>query len=579
MPGFGVRNRAAAHVRVNEVSVSFGEHRVLTDVTFNAAGGERIGLIGENGSGKSTLLRIISGLIVPEAGEVTVSIPGCTDPRIGLLHQEPPFGPNNSIAEALCSAVAPITAAGTALEQAAMALADVPTSAAATSAYGTALEHAERLGLWDLDTTIEKTMAGLGLTKISRSRLTSQLSGGQRARLALACVLLSRPDVLLLDEPTNHLDDAATEHLCSELSTRQDPMLIASHDRAFLDEATTGLIDLDPSPIPLHVLRKSTFDDPGSGVGITRFTGRYTDYLAHRAIARVRWIDQYQREQDELNRLAASLRDSHRVGHPGREPRTEGGMAKKFYADRNAKVVSRRVNDARAKFDDLHARQIRKPPKALTFTGLIGAALSAISRSEAGQILVAAQVGVTGRLTPTSIGIVADQKWLITGPNGSGKSTLLHILAGHMQPNQGTITRRDGLRIGLLTQDVMLPDPKDRGRHRTVRQTYEDLVGLDLAERVPISTFGLIAPRDEHRPITALSLGLQRRLALATVLADPPDLLLLDEPTNHLSLALVSDLEAAIPSYPGAVVVASHDRWLRRRWTGERLELRNSPQT
>jgi len=144
---------------------------------------------------------------------------------------------------------------------------------------------------------------------------------------------------------------------------------------------------------------------------------------------------------------------------------------------------------------------------------------------------------------------------------------------GADRPWVGTVWVRPGLRVGLLAQEVDLPDPHRRGPARTVGRAYADLVGEDLADRTPLRALGLIEPRDEYRPVEALSLGQQRRLALACLLADPPEILLLDEPTNHLSLLLVEDLEAAIADYPGAVVLASHDRRLGGRWTGRRLQL------
>ena len=160
-----------------------------------------------------------------------------------------------------------------------------------------------------------------------------------------------------------------------------------------------------------------------------------------------------------------------------------------------------------------------------------------------------------------------------------GASTALDVgtgnglLAGDLAPSCGTVTAATGLRVGLLAQEVRLPDPHDRGPGRTAGQAYADLVGAHRAEQVPLGMFGLLAGRDVNRPVELLSTGQQRRLAVAVLLADPPDVLLLDEPTNHLSLLLAGQLEAAIPDYPGAVVVASHDRWLRRRWTGHRLAL------
>ncbi|MFF3038126.1 ATP-binding cassette domain-containing protein [Arthrobacter citreus] len=232
------------------------------------------------------------------------------------------------------------------------------------------------------------------------------------------------------------------------------------------------------------------------------------------------------------------------------------------------------VNDARARMADLQERQVRKPPNDLQFRGLTADDTAlAPRRSWPGPVLTASHATVAGRLKPTSLTVGAGEKWLVTGPNGSGKSTLLHLLAGDLAPTSGTINRPTGLSVGHLTQEVQLLNPQYRGSGRTVRQVYEDLIGMERAEQVPLATFGLIAGRDENRPLRVLSVGQQRRVALAGLLANPPDVLLLDEPTNHLSLLLVTQLEAAIPDYPGSVVIASHDRWLRRTWTGQHLDL------
>ncbi|WP_313504907.1 ATP-binding cassette domain-containing protein, partial [Corynebacterium variabile] len=428
-------------------------------------------------------------------------------------------------------------------------------------AYTEAIDLAERLDIWETDARISATLAGLGLSHIPTDRPTGELSGGQQARLSLAWLLLNRPDILLLDEPTNHLDDAATTYLVSVLSAWKGPVLFASHDRAFLDIAASGIVDLDPAPSMV-----------GQDGGVTRYTGNYSDYLAAREDVRVRWERRYRDEQAELKRLRAGVRDNHTVGHVGAPPRTEGKLAKKFYADRNAKVVSRRVNDSRSRLEKLEEEQVRKPPKELTFAGLTAASAGTTREAAEGPVVVASCISVKGRLLGTSLTLNGTEKLLVTGPNGSGKSTLLSVLAGQLTPDAGSLTVT-GVRTGYLTQDVDLPDPHDRGDDRTVERAYRDLVGEELAEEVPLSTFGLIHPRDENRPLVELSLGQQRRVALAVLLADPPEVLLLDEPDNHLSLSLVTALEEAIPEYPGAVVVASHDRWLRERWSGARLEL------
>ena len=574
LPSSFVPARARAHLRVDGVSVSFAERRVLTDISFTIASGQRTGVIGENGSGKSTLLRVIAGRTHPDSGSVTASAAGGHPPRIGLLHQEPPFPPTASIAQALESAVAPLRAIAREVDASARALAEAPTDQDVARRYAEALERAESLQIWGLDARIEAMVSGLGLGDLPCGRRTGQLSGGQRSRLSLAWLLLSAPDIVLLDEPTNHLDDAATAYLRSVLTGWAGPVLIASHDRAFLDEAVTSLIDLDPAPIPHSWAGPLVGDGEGTGIGITRFTGTYSDYLQQRNDARARWQRQYRDEQAELKRLRAAVNEQQEVGHSDWTPRTEVRMAQKFYADRNAKVVSRRVNDARARLTDLRERQIRKPPEELQFQGLTAAQRATRPQPpRTGPVLRASRVELAGRLRPTSFTVSAGERWLITGSNGAGKSTLLGLLADDLVPTSGSIHRAEGLRSGLLAQEVHLPDPRDRGPGRTVRQAYEELVGRDRAEQVPLATFGLIAGRDEHRPVTVLSVGQQRRLALAVLLADPPEVLLLDEPTNHLSLLLVNQLEAAIPAYPGSVIIASHDRWLRKTWAGQILDL------
>jgi macrolide transport system ATP-binding/permease protein len=541
---------AVSPLIVDGLSVQIAGTRVLTDVSFTVSPGQRVGLIGENGAGKSTVLHAVHGSL--PVGATTAGTVDVGRSRVGLLYQQAPFRDDESIHDALETAVAAERRAAADLEAAA--------DPYDPDAYAAALDVAERLDVWGTDARVSATLAGLGLAAVPPDRRTGELSGGQRARLSLAWLLLNRPDVLLLDEPTNHLDDAATGYLAGVLGSWRGAVLFASHDRAFLDRAASSLIDLDPAPTRV-----------GVDGGVTRYTGNYTDYLAARRDVRDRWERQYRDEQAELKRLRAGVRDNHQVGHVNFKPRTETRIAQKFYGDRNAKVVSRRVNDSRSRLEKLEEAQVRKPPEELTFTGLTAAGRSGTG-ARTGPVLVATGVSVDGRLGRTSLTVDGDGKLLVTGANGSGKSTLLEVLAGVLPPSTGTVIAA-GVSVGHLTQEVDLPDPAGRGPGRTVERAYRDLLGDDLAEQVPLSTFGLVHPRDGSRPLGELSLGQQRRVALAVLLAAPPDVLLLDEPDNHLSLSLVTALEDAIPSYPGAVVVASHDQWLRRHWHGERLEL------
>lgn len=555
------------HLRVDAVSKTFQDRRVLTDVSFVVSSGECIGLIGENGSGKSTLLRIVAGIENPDAGMVEVA--GARHgASVGLLHQDAPFEPTDTLASALETAVAESRAAIQEIDSCAKALAAHPDDPAHSAAYAAALEQADRLDAWDVDARIASTLAGLGLGAIAHSRRIGSLSGGQRARLALAWTLLSAPDVLLLDEPTNHLDEQAVEYLSRVLRAWKGPVLAASHDRAFLNSAVSGLLDLDPKPLPLAVA-ESPESSAASGFGVTRFTGDYTEYLQSQADERERWERQYRDEQAKLKKLRAGVRENQQVGHSDWKPRTEVRMAQKFYADRNAKVVARRVNDIRSRLEKLEQRQVRKPPQLLRFTGLTTAGTPAADFGV--PLITANSVSVNGRLAPVSFALVAGEKLLITGTNGSGKSTLLQLIAGLVPADQGTLTVRSGSVIGHLHQEVTRGIKADG--MITAREAYRQVVGPERSNTVPLSTFGLLHPRDENQEVQKLSLGQFRRLQLATLLANPPDILLLDEPTNHLSLPLVSALEQAIPSYPGAVIIASHDRWLREQWSGKSIEI------
>ena len=267
------------------------------------------------------------------------------------------------------------------------------------------------------------------------------------------------------------------------------------------------------------------------------------------------------------------MKNAATVGHEGRAPRTEARTSKKFYADRNAATVSRRLRDARARLEQLETSQVRKPSAELHFTHLPAAA-----GSTGAVLLAASQVEVRGRLQPASLTLSAGEKLLVTGSNGTGKSTLLEVLTGRLEPDAGSVSRPRSLRIGYLGQD------DDAVAGRTVRQHLHAAEGAGRGSEDPGTgpeakpaevpeLFGLIHPRDLDRPLELLSRGQLRRVMLAALLLESPELLVLDEPTNHLALVTATRLEAALQDWNGAVLIASHDRWLRSRWQGEVLSL------
>jgi macrolide transport system ATP-binding/permease protein len=523
----------------HDVVRTFGARRVLDGVSLVAAPGHRIGLIGENGSGKSTLLRLLAGVDEPDGGSVV------RPPDLGFLHQEMPFDAASTIADVLDDALREARDDLAALDALTAALAARPDDPSLLADYGARLDLAQEHEAWDADRRAELVLAGLGLGALGHERTLGSISGGQRSRVALAALLIRRPSALLLDEPTNHLDDAAAIFLEEQLRALPGVVVLASHDRAFLDAVCTDLVDLDPAL-----------------AGPTRYGGNYTAYQAEKRAERERWQRRFDEEQEELAALRRSVAvTAHRVA-PGRLMRDNNKVAYDRAGGRVEQQISRRVRNAARRLDELERGQVRKPPAPLRFQA------GAVSSATADGVLVSLrEVVVPGRLALDRLDLPATDRLLVTGPNGAGKSTLLAVLAGHLAA-EGSVLRRPGLRVGLLTQDTVFDRPD-----RTAQQTYEQALGVERAEAVPLRSLGLVSPRDAGRPVGALSVGQRRRLALALLVADPPELLLLDEPTNHLSPRLCDELEEALGSGPGAVVVASHDRWLRARWPGRQLTL------
>ncbi|MEU9204939.1 ABC-F family ATP-binding cassette domain-containing protein [Streptomyces sp. NPDC048332] len=527
---------------------TFGARRVLDGVSLTASPGHRVGLIGENGVGKSTLLRLLAGADAPESGSVT------RPADVGFLHQEMAFDAGSTIADVLDDALREARADLAELDRLSALLARTPQSSAdhtaLLAAYGGRLEQAEERETWDADRRAAILLTGLGLGALEHGRTLGSLSGGQRGRLALAALLVRRPSALLLDEPTNHLDDEAAAFVEAQLRGMPGPVVIASHDRAFLDAVCTDLIDLDPA-----------VDGP------VRYGGDYSTYLTEKRAERARWERRHAEEQLELEALRRSAEVTARMVAPDRGPRDSEKMGYGLRAGRVQSQIARRVRNASRRLDELERNRIGAPPPPLRFRYTPPAGPAA-----EGTLVSLRGVRVPGRLSVDRLDVSATERLLVTGGNGAGKSTLLAVLAGTVAA-RGEVGRRPGLTVGMLTQDTEFARPD-----RTVRETYEKALGFERAEAVPLVSLGLMHEADLGKPVGQVSAGQRRRLALAVLTAHPPQLLLLDEPTNHLSPRLCDELEEALGTGPGAVVLASHDRWLRRRWQGGELRLSPAPE-
>ena len=514
-----------------DLTVTYGERVVLDGVDLVASPGQRIGLVGENGAGKSTLLRVLAGELKPAAG--TVDAPS----DLAYLPQDPPFTASETVGSVLEAALAPLHEAIAAVETLGARMAE---DADVADRFALALEHAERHDAWDADRRARIAAQRLGVAELTDARQIGSLSGGQRTRLAMTAIITRRPDCVLLDEPTNHLDDGAMELLEEFVTSLPGIVVAASHDRTFLDVACTDIVDLDPSAFGTD------------GRGGNRFGGNFTTYLDVKEDARRRWEDTYAEQQAELSELRQATRVGKSSIAHNRGPTDNDKFIYKFKGANVERTLARRIRDAEQRLERAEREQVRKPPTRLQFRGL--------STMEASTSQLAVQVRgleVAGRLRIDQLDVASGGRLLVTGANGSGKSTLLSVLSGRLRPTAGAadVSAR---RVGMLVQDVAFDDPD-----RSALATYAEAVD-SAAPR--LSELGLIHPRDANRPVGELSIGQRRRLALAILVAQAPGLLLLDEPTNHISLALASELEEALGSSPGTVIVASHDRWLRKRW-------------
>ena len=527
----------ATSLVARDVTRHFGDHTVLDGVDLVANPGEPVGLVGENGAGKSTLMRLLAGVDEPDAGTIT------RPDDVGYLGQEPDFAPGATIHTVLAEVLAPLHDAVARLEVLAARLGSEDPDVALE--YAVQLAWAEHHEAWDADRRAQLAAARLGLRHLDRTRSVDTLSGGERTRLALAAIITRRPECVLLDEPTNHLDDEAMGFLEEFVAGSTGVVVVASHDRVFLDNTAAVVVDLDPTHFGVD------------GEGGTRFVGGFTAYLAERRRARRRWETAFLAQRDELHALHRAEKTTARTVAHDRGPRDNDKHIDNFKGAKVARTVARRVHNVERRIERIERVQIPKPPRPLTFGETLAAGAATVS---------VRGLEVPGRVSVEHLRVDVGEHLLVTGPNGSGKSSLLAVLAGELAAPRGDVRVR-AKRIGYLPQDVTFVEPQ-----LSAKEVYA--AAADGDDVPPLGELGLVHPRELGKPVGVLSVGQQRRLALAVVVASRPDLLLLDEPTNHISLALAAELEEALGRSAGAVVVTSHDRWLRRRWEGPVLALR-----
>ncbi len=505
---------------IENLAHSYGERTLFKNVNFNIETGDKIGLIGINGTGKSTLLRHIAELDGgkdPETGEPGKIIPNGTC-VMEYLSQDPPFEPEATVIGQIFRGDSPMMKLLRSYETVLDETALHPDDATMQRRLLEVQQQMDQHFAWQLESEAKAVLNRLGITDFNQKMKT--LSGGQRKRVALAGVLVRPSDLLILDEPTNHMDNETVAWLEGQLQKRKGALLMVTHDRYFFDRVINRTLELDNGTAYLY-------------------TANYSGFLQKRA------------ERRELESATArKLQNIYR---------------------RELAWISRGAE----------ARRTKKKDRVERFAEIEAAAKEKVNRQELEITSAATRLGKTvvelehvscfyegiEYIHDFSYILLRDDRVGIIGPNGAGKTTLMDIIAGRLQPDSGTVTIGQTVKIGYFSQHSEFPDADERVLEY-IKDAGNYVLAADgtyISAAMMLERF-LFPPELQWVPISKLSGGEQRRLYLLRILMEAPNVLLLDEPTNDLDIPTLSVLEEYLDTFAGAVIAVSHDRYFLDRF-------------
>lgn len=518
---------------IHNLSKNFGIQPVLKNINFNISAGERIGLIGANGSGKTTLMRILASRDHPDSG---IIVSTRRNLRMGYLAQGMEFDPEQTLHSTLGLDSESQTDPALEVESLALALSQNPNDAELQAQYDSVVDK-----LSATSTQPPAVLEPLGLFHIPPDTPVAQLSGGQKTRLMLAKVLLEDPHLLLLDEPTNHLDIEMLEWLEDWLNRFNGAALMVSHDRTFLDNTVTSILELDSGT---HAVRS--------------FDGNYSDYLEQKLLEYDRQAQAYQDQQDEIAQLrrAASHIRSLTVMKKGGKADSGDTFAKGFFGNRATKRVAGRAKNIEARIDQLLSEaKIEKPHgiwKLKLDFGKPGHQSKDVLVTE---LLAIGYARGNPLLTDISLFIRAGQRIVLTGSNGSGKTTFIRTIIGKIPPLAGSFRIGGATKLGYMAQEQELLNPA-----LTSVQTIQSVAAINETETRNFLHYFLFKGDAALRPAGELSFGERARLQLALLVAQGCTFLILDEPINHLDIPSRECFEEALENFNGTILTVVHDR-------------------